>query len=35
MDSRTRYPLPPVVAQDSPAFTDPSYSSITPGAAWE
>jgi naphthoate synthase len=31
MDSRTRYPLPPVVAEDSPAFRDPSHSSITPG----
>ena len=35
MDTRTRYPLPPVVAEDSPAFTDPSYSSIRPGAVWE
>jgi naphthoate synthase len=35
MDSRTRYPLPPVVTEDSPAFTDPSYSSIKPGAVWE
>lgn len=35
MDSRTRYPLPPVVTEDSPAFTDPSYSSIEPGADWE
>ena len=34
MDSRTRYPLPPVVAEDSPAFTDPAHSSITPGCAW-
>ncbi len=34
MDSRTRYVLPPVVAEGSPAFTDPSYSSIEPGADW-
>ena len=34
MDSRTRYPLPPVVAEQSPAFTDPSHSSITPGCEW-
>jgi naphthoate synthase len=34
MDSRTRYTLPPVVAQDSPAFADPAYSSIEPGADW-
>ena len=35
MDSRTRYPLAPVVAPDSPAFSDPSYSSIEPGTVWE
>jgi naphthoate synthase len=35
MDTRTRYPLPPVVSEDSPAFTDPSYSSITPACSWE
>jgi naphthoate synthase len=35
MDSRTRYSLPPVVAADSPAITDPSYSSIEPGTVWE
>jgi len=35
MDSRTRYPLPPVVTEDSPAFTDPSYSTIKPGTVWE
>lgn len=35
MDSRTRYSLPPVVAPGSPAFTDPSHSSIEPGAQWE
>ena len=35
MDSRTRYPLPPVVAEGSPAFTDPAHSSIEPGAAWQ
>lgn len=35
MDSRTRYSLPPVVAPESPAFTDPAYSSIEPGTVWE
>lgn len=35
MDSRTRYPLPPVVTEDSPAFTDPGHSSITPAAEWQ
>jgi naphthoate synthase len=35
MDTRTRYPLPPVVAEGSPAFTDPAHSSITPGCDWE
>ncbi len=34
MDSRTRYVLPPVVADDSPARTDPGHSSIEPAAAW-
>lgn len=34
MDSRQRYVLPPVVAADSPALTDPAYSSIEPGADW-
>ena len=35
MDTRTRYVLPPVVAEDSPAFTDPAYSSMRPGATWQ
>lgn len=35
MDSRTRYVLPPVVAEDSPAFSDPSYSSIEPATNWK
>lgn len=35
MDSRDRYPLRPVIADDSPAQTDPSYSSIRPGADWQ
>jgi len=35
MDSRTRYELPPVTAPDSPAATNPSHSSIAPGAQWE
>lgn len=34
MDTRTRYPLPPVVSEDSPAFTDPAHSSITPACTW-
>ena len=34
MDTRTRYPLPPVVTQDSPAYSDPGHSSIEPGAQW-
>ena len=34
MDTRTRYVLPPVVGEDSPAFTDPSHSSITPALDW-
>jgi len=33
-DSRTRYALPPVVAEGSPAFTDPGYSSIVPACEW-
>ena len=35
MDTRTRYVLPPVVAETSLAFADPSHSSITPGTVWE
>jgi len=35
MDSRTSYDLPTVVAEDSPAFTDPAHSSIEPGADWQ
>ena len=35
MDSRNRYPLPPVVAEGSPALSDPSYSSILPGCDWQ
>lgn len=34
MDTRTRYPLPPVVPEGSPALTDPAYSSIEPAADW-
>lgn len=33
-DSRTRYPLPPVVPEGSPALTDPAYSSIVPACEW-
>ena len=35
MDSRTRYVLPPVVADDSPAQQDPAHSSIVPAADWK
>lgn len=35
MDSRTKYSLPPVVSEDSPAFTDPSYSSVEPACEWK
>ena len=35
MDSRTLYPLPPVVAPDSPAYSDPAHSSIQAGADWK
>ena len=35
MDTRNRYPLPPVVAEDSPAFSDPGHSSITPALDWQ
>jgi len=35
VDTRNRYPLPPVVAEDSPAFSDPGHSSITPALDWQ
>jgi naphthoate synthase len=35
MDTRTRYPLPPVVPNGSPALDDPAHSSMTPGCGWE
>ena len=35
MDTRDRYPLPPVVGPDSPAFRDPAVSTIRPAADWE
>ncbi len=35
MDSRTRYPLPPVVPEGSPALSDPSHSSVEPAADWK
>lgn len=35
MDTRTRYVLPPVVADNSPAKTDPSYSSIIAACGWD
>ncbi|MHB8795835.1 MAG: 1,4-dihydroxy-2-naphthoyl-CoA synthase [Candidatus Nanopelagicales bacterium] len=34
MDTRTRYPLPPVVADGSPALADPAHSSIAPACGW-
>ncbi len=34
MDTRTRYVLPPVVPEDSPAFADPAHSSATPACEW-
>ncbi len=34
-DSRTRYPLPPVVPEGSPALADPAYSSARPGCTWQ
>lgn len=34
MDTRSLHSPPPVVEPDSPAFSDPSYSSIEPGADW-
>jgi naphthoate synthase len=34
MDTRTKYVRPPVVADDSPAKKDPSYSSITTACDW-
>ena len=35
MDTRKRYVLPPVVADDSPAKQDPGHSSIIPACEWE
>jgi len=35
MDTRTRYALPPVVAADSPAKTNPAHSSAIPACDWE
>lgn len=34
MDTRNRYVLRPVVGEDSPAFRDPSHSSIVPACDW-
>lgn len=34
MDSRTHYPLPPVVPPGSPALADPAHSSMTPACGW-
>lgn len=34
MDTRTRYVLPPVVPEGSPALSDPGHSSITPACEW-
>ena len=35
MDTRERYPLSDVVAKNSPAFTDPSHSSLIAGCQWQ
>jgi naphthoate synthase len=35
MDTRARYPLPPVAPDDSPVWQDPAYSSMRPGCEWE
>ena len=35
MDTRTRYPLPPVVPEGSPAIANPAHSSMMPGCEWE
>jgi naphthoate synthase len=35
MDTRSRHVLPPVVADGSPAATDPAHSSATPAASWQ
>ena len=35
MDTRTRYPLPPVVPEGSPAIENPAHSSMIPGCEWE
>ncbi len=34
VDTRNRYVLPPVVSPESPAFSDPSHSSITLACEW-
>ncbi len=34
MDTRSRYVLPPVVPEGSPAIADPAHSSITPACEW-
>ncbi len=34
MDTRTRYVLPPVAPEGSPALVDPGHSSAAPGCAW-
>ena len=34
MDTRTRYVLPPVAPEGSPALTNPAHSSATPACEW-
>ena len=34
MDTRTRYPLPPVAPEGSPALLDPAHSSALPACTW-
>jgi naphthoate synthase len=35
MDTRTRYALPPIAPEGSPALRDPGHSSATPACGWE
>lgn len=35
MDTRNRYPLPPVAPAESPVWSDPAHSSMRPGCEWE
>ncbi|MEN9923157.1 MAG: hypothetical protein RIS09_671 [Actinomycetota bacterium] len=35
VDTRSKYPLPPVAAEGSPALKDPAYSSAKPACQWQ